>query len=125
MKRKCIVTMLTATSLVLSTAFTSFAGQWVYDGPENYQWRYQEDNGSYPINEWKEIDGKWYHFDGMGYLDLGWHFIDTAWYCFDESGAMLTSGTWEGGNIEEDGSLNLHEAFLTPNEEGFLICRYF
>lgn len=106
MKRKNLVAMAVTVGLVLSTSFNSFAGQWVYDGPESYQWWYQEDDGSYPVSAWKEIDGKWYHFDENGYLDLGWHNIDGKQYLFDESGAMVTSGEWEGGNIRPDGSLN-------------------
>lgn len=78
----------------------------MYDGPENYQWWYQEDDGSYPANAWKEINGTWYHFDENGYLDLGWHAIDGKWYLFEDSGAMATSGNWEGGYILPDGSLN-------------------
>lgn len=69
----------------------------MYDGPQNYQWWYQEDDGSYPANAWKEINGTWYHFDENGYLDLGWHAIDGKWYLFEDSGAMATSGNWEGG----------------------------
>lgn len=107
MKKKSLATMAVTAGIILSASFNSFAGQWVYDGPESYQWWYQEDDGSYPASAWKEVDGKWYHFDENGYLDLGWQFIDGSYYFFDESGAMATSGTWEGGNILPDGSLNM------------------
>ena len=28
-------------------------------------WWWQEDNGSWPANQWKYIHGTWYAFDGM------------------------------------------------------------
>ena len=29
-------------------------------------WWWQEDNGSYPVSQWKVINGKWYAFDARG-----------------------------------------------------------
>jgi len=42
-----------------------FAGEWKN---ENDKWRYQEDDDTYPINSWKEINGKWYYFNEGGYM---------------------------------------------------------
>lgn len=55
------------TALILSTAMsiTSLAGQWRQD-TKGY-W-YENDDGSYPTNQWQEIDGKHYYFDLNGYM---------------------------------------------------------
>ena len=45
--------------------FTSFAGEWKQDG-QGY-W-YQNDDGSYPVNQWKDIEGKQYFFGENGYM---------------------------------------------------------
>lgn len=38
---------------------------WKQDGNG---WWYQNADGSYPVNQWKEIDGKQYYFGGDGYM---------------------------------------------------------
>ena len=43
-----------------------------------------------PRNEWKEIDGVWYHYDENGTLSTGWLNDGEAWYWMDENGAMTT-----------------------------------
>jgi len=57
-------------------------------------WWYCEDNGFYPANQWKKIDGQWYWFDGKGYMVTGWQKINGKWYYFETSGKMLQS-TWK------------------------------
>ena len=39
-----------------------------------YWW--QENDYSYPKNQWKTIYGKQYHFNSSGYMDTGWKQID-------------------------------------------------
>ena len=39
-----------------------------------YLW--QENDYSYPKNQWKTIYGKQYHFNSGGYMDTGWTKID-------------------------------------------------
>ena len=46
-------------------SMTSFAGEWKQDASG---WWYQNDDGSYPTNTWKEINGKQYYFDNNGYI---------------------------------------------------------
>lgn len=53
----------------------------------SYGWRktkegafwYQEKNGSFPKNQWKQIDGQWYHFNESGYMDhdkwVGYYYV--------------------------------------------------
>mgnify|MGYP002766815157 FL=1 len=43
-----------------------------------YWW--QENDYSYPRNQWKIIYGKQYHFNSSGYMDTGWKKIDGKWY---------------------------------------------
>lgn len=53
--------------MLLSLLFvtTSFAGDWKQD---DKGWRYQEDDGTYPSNSWKEINNNWYYFNEGGYM---------------------------------------------------------
>ena len=43
-----------------------------------YWW--QENDYSYPKNQWKTIYGKQYHFNSSGYMDTSWKKIDGKWY---------------------------------------------
>ena len=55
-------------------------------------WWWQEDDGRWPANQWKKIDGKWYYFNGAGYMTTGWQKIGGKWYYMNGSGSMLESG---------------------------------
>lgn len=102
---KKLLTLGLTFSLAVSAAFPALAGQWKFlEGGESWQWWYEEDDGSYPVNTWKEIDSKWYHFDENGYLDVGWHFIDGKWYSMEDSGAMMTGTVFDGGRLGSDGA---------------------
>lgn len=62
-------------------------------------WWWQEDNGSWPANQWKYIHGTWYAFDGNGYMRTGWYWDRRSWYYLTGSGAMAEGwkqigGTW-------------------------------
>ena len=65
MKKKCLITIVLAATLTLSSAFSSLAGQWMQDG---IGWWWQEDDGSYTVNECQYINGKYYYFDENGYM---------------------------------------------------------
>lgn len=131
MIKKTIKLITTALLLSFLLSFTSLAGQWQQDGSS---WWYQEDDGSYPVNDWKEIEGKRYHFNQKGYMDTGWNELSTtrfsvnydgtksfyeteAWYYFEPSGELLTQGNWDGGAIGPDGSLYIDN---TKYEDGEL-----
>lgn len=81
MKKK-LATLALVLGLSVAGSMSAFAGEWKQD---NIGWWYQNDDGSYPVNNWTKIDEKWYQFDGNGY--------------------MVTHGNWEGGFIAPDGSL--------------------
>lgn len=58
-------------------------------------WWYKNSDGSYPKNQWQQIDGKWYYFDGRGYITHSkWEWINGYWYYFNTSGHM-TENTWK------------------------------
>ncbi len=61
-------------------------------------WWYENDDGSYPSNQWKQVDGKWYYFNSSGYMATGWNSINGAYYYFNSSGVMQTGWlTLDGG----------------------------
>lgn len=99
MKRHILLTTGLAMSLSFSAAFTSLAGQWQQNSTG---WWYQEDNNSYPMNQWKELNGKWYYFNQDGYM------VSNAWvgnYYLGYDGAMLTNTTTpDGYNVGPDGA---------------------
>ena len=73
-------------------------------------WWWEEDNGSYPVSEWKTIGGKRYYFDQSGYMKSGWYKEGSDWYYLGAAndGAMKTgwqkvNGTWY--YLNEDGKM--------------------
>ena len=65
----------------------AIAANWVQD---NEGWRWQEDDNSYSVNMWKEINSQWYWFDVNSYMVKGWKQIGEVWYYFDADGSMFT-----------------------------------
>ena len=64
-------------------------------------WWWQEDNGSYPMSQWKVINGKWYAFDERGYMRSGWFLSKGKWYYLGaandgsmKTGWQLINGSW-------------------------------
>lgn len=62
---KKLLTLLAAGILAVSMSITVWAGEWKQD---TTGWWYQNDNGSYPKNQWQEINGKQYYFGSNGYM---------------------------------------------------------
>lgn len=93
------------------TQQTTKEGSWQF----GLGWWFQYSDGTYPANEFVEIDGATYHFDANGYITTGWMrttWEDTnyteAWYHFDNSGVMSTgwqfiNGVWY--HFDEDGEM--------------------
>lgn len=65
MKNKYFLIGVFSSCLVLGMSFTSLAAEWIQD---TKGWWYQEEDGSYPSNTWKEIEGKQYYFGSDGYM---------------------------------------------------------
>lgn len=94
---------------------------WIQDSTG---WWFRENNNSYPMNTWKQLDNSWFRFDGKGYMitgwwqdgpsgtwyylnpisdgtrgamKTGWQFIDNQWYFFYDNGVMASNGwVWIG-----------------------------
>lgn len=88
MKRmKKAITIVIATATMASQAMTAMAAEWKQN--EIGYW-YQEDNGSYPTNSWKWINGKCYYFDSNGYMLANTTTPDG--YTVDATGAWTVNG---------------------------------
>ena len=102
--KKQMVTLFMAVTLSVSMSMTALAGQWKQSGTD---WKY-EDNGTYPTNTWKWIDGKCYYFDGNGYMLSNTTTPDG--YQVDASGAWVVNGvvqtqaTGSTGNAAHSGN---------------------
>ena len=57
--------VLAASVAIIATSITAYAGQWKQDSTGRW---YQNDDGSYPMNQWQEIGGKQYYFNADGYM---------------------------------------------------------
>ena len=98
--------------LMLASTFTPVSVQAAGGWKQNKTgWWWEEDNGSYPTNSWKNIGGTWYYFDGNGYMVTGWLKLSSGWYYLTGSGAMATGwvqvgNTWyymnESGVMQAD-----------------------
>lgn len=68
-------------------------------------WWYENLDGSYPVNSWKEVQGKWYFFGADGYMKTGWIDWEGKQYYCDQSGAMLVNTTTPDGiQVGADGA---------------------
>lgn len=100
MKKKLMLIAISCI-LLINTAIISQAAEWKQD---NTGWWYQNDDGSYPINEWKWIDKnndgleESYYFDRNGYLSMN---ISIDGYQVNSEGA------WIVDNIVQTQSINL------------------
>lgn len=86
---KKLLVLLMSASIAISSTIVSFAGEWKQD---NVGWWYQNDDSSYPISSWKEIDGKQYYFDASGYM-----LQDTT---TPDGYAVGSDGAWINGSGE-------------------------
>ena len=69
--------------LSASMSMVALAGEWKH---EPTGWWYQNDDKSYPVSCWKEIDGKQYYFDEKGWL-------------------LMNSTTPDGKQVDSNGAL--------------------
>lgn len=118
---KKIITMgLIVTSLIAVSPIRANA-EWKSDS-KGY---WYTEGSSYVKNDWRQINGEWYHFDYDGYMEKGWIFTDTQtvrnWYFLNDDGSMFTgtkeingvqyrfdsTGKWTGHTDEEIESILL------------------
>lgn len=74
---------------------TAQAAQWNQDANG---WWYQQDDGSYPANQWMQIGGQWYYFNANGYMATGWVKSGSDWYYMGNDGAICTGWQKIGGS---------------------------
>ena len=86
-RMKKAIAIVIATATMASQAMTAMAAEWKQN--EIGYW-YQEDNGSYPTNSWKWINGKCYYFDSNGYMLANTTTPDG--YTVDATGAWTVNG---------------------------------
>lgn len=87
---KKLVTLGLVFCLTVASCITAFAGEWKKDTEYGgYFWWYQRDDGTYPMDCWELIDGKYYHFDVDGYLETDG--ITSDGYHVDENGVWIES----------------------------------
>ena len=110
LKKFVTVSMCMCLSVVCS--FTAFAGEWKQN---NIGWWYVEENGSYPVNAWREVNGKWYYFDGVGYMlhDT----ITPDGYTVGSDGAWIKDETvdtvdYESGNNNSNNNVTGYDPVL-------------
>lgn len=93
MKKKFMTLALTA-AMAASMGMTAFAGQWVQN---TTGWWWQEDNGSYPVSQWKWLDG---NKDGI-----------YECYAFDANGYMYSNTTTpDGYTVNKDGAWTIGDS---------------
>lgn len=112
---KKVITLCLILCLTVSSSITALAGEWKQN--EN-GWQYQNDDGSYVVNDWQLIDNKWYHFDGDGYMEAGGVLeLDGKFYILMPSGALETNRDYGFGSSDENGVFTLKNFFTLEQEE--------
>lgn len=92
------------------------------DGVRRY---YNGDTGQCVRNDWREVDGKWYWFDGAGRMVTDvWYRYDGSWYYLGADGAMVkglqaVDGKWY--YLGQDGRMATDPVVLTPDADGVLM----
>ena len=85
--------------------------------------KYQMEDGSYVVNNWHEVVGQWYYFNGEGFAQTGWQFVGEKWYYMDADGVMQTG--WQKINevwyyLNADGSMATGWCQTAPNQWYYL-----
>lgn len=110
MKRmKKAITIVIATATMASQAMTAMAAEWKQN--EIGYW-YQEDNGSYPTNSWKWINGRCYYFDSNGYMLANTTTPDG--YTVDATGAWTVNGVVQTQSTEQTSGAVHHNENYDP-----------
>lgn len=103
MKKRALLIAGVALVLTLSTSFLSFAAEWKQD---TTGWWYQEDDGNYPVNQWRWIDGngdgiaECYYFDSNGYMATN---TTVGSYTLNADGAWIVDGVVQTQNVSDAG----------------------
>ena len=97
-KRVFIITLM----MVLCICSQTLAGSWQSDANG---WWWKNDDGTYPKNEWKQIDNKWYCFNPDGYMYSNEETPDG--YIVAPSGERIVPGEEYKKALEENEGLDI------------------
>lgn len=107
MRMKKLMTAVLAATMVLGTTMTSMAASWQQNA---IGWWWQNDDGSWPANTWKWLDGnrdniaECYYFDGNGYMLANTTTPDG--YTVNENGAWTVNGVVQTQILNVSGPSN-------------------
>lgn len=100
-----------------------------------YGWWWEESDGSYPTNDWKQINGEWFRFDDKGYCLINkWFFDGKYWFYFDKRGATVTGWVFinhrwyyfdnDGGMVK--GWVKYRETwYYLDDKDGYMLSKQF
>lgn len=108
-RMKKAIAIVIATATMASQAMPTFAAEWKQN--EIGYW-YQEDNGSYPTNSWKWINGRCYYFDSNGYMLANTTTPDG--YTVDATGAWTVNGVVQTQSTEQTSGAVHHNENYDP-----------
>lgn len=108
-RMKKALAIVIATATMASQAMPAMAAEWKQN--EIGYW-YQEDNGSYPTNSWKWINGRCYYFDSNGYMLANTTTPDG--YTVDASGAWTVNGVVQTQSTEQTSGTVHHNENYDP-----------
>lgn len=95
MQKRRIIWILSVLMVCLAP-LTALADGWHKEG-ESRKWNYVV-QGKGASEEWRNIDGRWYHFDRDGWMQTGWIQDGDTWYFLYGDGAMATGWVWDEGS---------------------------
>lgn len=132
--KKILFPAFVATVMAASLSMSAIEASAVWKSDEKGYW-WQEEDGTYPKNEWKKIKNSWYYFDEEGYRVTGLHEINGHKYYFHEDGKMavgwtrIDDGTWEyfalyGSETIPQGSWMDCKSFEANTLKGIDVSRY-
>ena len=93
---------------------------------EDGGWRFYNGDTGLPVrNDWVQVNGKWYWFDGAGMMVTNtWYKYNGAWYYLGPEGAMCKSQLVENSGkiyaVDKDGKMITEPVMLTPDQDGAL-----
>ena len=93
---------------------------------EDGGWRFYNGDTGLPVrNDWVQVNGKWYWFDGAGMMATNtWYKYNGAWYYLGPDGAMCKSQLVENSGkiyaVDADGKMITEPVMLTPDQDGAL-----
>ena len=79
-------------------------------------WWWRNADGSYPTSQWKEVNGKWYYFEGSGYMAAN-KWIDGIYYVGADGAMYVNTTTPDGYQVDVNGAW-IQNAGQTQQNDG-------